>query len=207
MAELAVFANDGRALDHDAVLDHRPLANEHILPDMHAVWVEIVRRWVGMFFNVRLEFFQGFPGILATREQFGVRGLAQIKQITRLEHPNNLMKSSPPAIPIKAPWDFKTGPKSKAPGRIVRGRRRALWVNGSSDQPPCLISIKFIFTGHQACSHQPPSRGHTPRSVLQGKGGEVTLWKRWFSPGATEATTLQDCQRADFGFNCLFDMD
>jgi len=43
--------------------------------------------------------------------------------------------------------------------------------------------------------------------VLQGKGGEVTLWKRWFRPGATEVATLQDCQRADFGFNCLFDMD
>ncbi len=102
VADFAIPPDDGRAFDHHAVLDHRPFADEHILPDMHARVSRAARPGLDMRFDVGLEFFQRLPGMLASLEQLGVRGLAQIKQIARLEHRFKLLTRGPPAIPIKS---------------------------------------------------------------------------------------------------------
>src|SRR5579872_1326089 len=86
VADFAIFADDGRAFDHHAVLDHRAFADKNALVDEYPRARMPVRGGADMGFDIILEPLEGVPGKFAPVEKLGMPGLAQIKQITRLEH-------------------------------------------------------------------------------------------------------------------------
>ncbi len=100
VADLAVFPNDGRALDHRAVFDDSTLADNDKVADVNPGARVAVRGRADMRIDVGLEFFQGVPGVLAILKDGGVTCLFQIEQITGFEHERKVIESQRAAIGI-----------------------------------------------------------------------------------------------------------
>jgi hypothetical protein len=76
MPNLTVAADNRRAFDHDAVFDHRPLPNEHLLSNKSIALALIVQLWAEIRSQVGLDFSQCLPRVLAAVEQGRMLSLA-----------------------------------------------------------------------------------------------------------------------------------
>jgi hypothetical protein len=86
VADFAIATDDGRTLDGRAVLDDGAFADKHVFADVHvrAIVRTAARFDVGV--DVGLKLLERVPGVFASVKEGGVGGLAQIKQVGRLEH-------------------------------------------------------------------------------------------------------------------------
>lgn len=100
MTDLAVFADDGRAFDHDAVLDDGAFADKNFIADERAAFAGVAEFGLEVRGEVILDFLQGVPGVLATVENFRMLGLGQVKQVGRFEHAGNLGETMAAAMPF-----------------------------------------------------------------------------------------------------------
>ena len=96
MPNPAVFADDGRAFDHHAVLDHRAFADENLLADKRASIARVVKRGLKIRSEVTFDFLEGVPGEFAVGKNRGVFGLVEVKQVGWFEHGGKLGERTPP---------------------------------------------------------------------------------------------------------------
>src|SRR6185369_14072961 len=90
MADLAVPADDRRALDHRAVFDDRAFTDEHLVADVGAAFAFVAQGGFQVRGEIAFDLFEGVPGELAAVEDLGVFALAEIEQVGRREHGGKL---------------------------------------------------------------------------------------------------------------------
>src|SRR5579859_2889239 len=86
VANFAVFADDGRAFDHHAVLQDRAFADEHLFADVRPAFALVAQFRFQIGGEIPLNFFQRLPGKFAAVKNGGVFGLVEVKQVGWFEH-------------------------------------------------------------------------------------------------------------------------
>jgi hypothetical protein len=92
VADPAVFADDGRAFDHHAILDHGAFADENLFADVGAAFAFVPQFGFQIRGEVAFDFLEGIPGEFAPVENRGVSGLVEVKQVGWFEHGGRLME-------------------------------------------------------------------------------------------------------------------
>src|ERR1041385_851220 len=86
VANFAIAADDRRAFDHGAILDHCSVANKNLLTDPGDSFAAILQGGLEIGLDVWPDLLQRFPRQFAPIEKRAMLGLRKIKQIRRLEH-------------------------------------------------------------------------------------------------------------------------
>jgi hypothetical protein len=101
VADLAIAADDGRADDHHAVLQHGALADGNALANICGALAAIEQLRARAGGQVGGDFGQRLPGEFAALEERGMFRLGQVKEFTRLEHSGGRVRSRPPPAKFK----------------------------------------------------------------------------------------------------------
>jgi len=117
MPDMAVATDDGGALNHDPVLNHRAFADKYLLTDKGDAIATVMQTRTQVCFDIGFDFLQRLPRKLTSVEQRGVPRLVQVEQIAGCEHGATIREKS-------GRWKVEDGSWEMEDGKPISG-----WVN------------------------------------------------------------------------------
>src|SRR5881394_2808946 len=94
VANFAIAADNGGALDHRSIFYNGPFSNEHLLPDVSHAFATIAQAGTKIRFEVVLDLWESLPAVFTAFKNAGVIALREIKQVCGSEHEGKLRISS-----------------------------------------------------------------------------------------------------------------